>query len=158
MYVTPQKGRQQPSVYYHKHGLVFKKRGGGLKFMLLSMLVAGGSITLAIGQYGKQLEGFLNNQTVDAASIQPSDKIIPLVKPIEAGVVGVEAASYDDKLQKIIQDWTSSHHEQDWSVVVQGLDGTKQYAAVRASSWYVPAGITQLYTGYSVLSHTSLDH
>jgi beta-lactamase class A len=62
------------------------------------------------------------------------------------------------KVQQILNSWGSSHTSQQWSVVVQGLDGDKTLANLNQNTTYDPASVFKLYFTYPLLQQYSIGY
>lgn len=123
--------------------------------MLFAAVMVAGASMLAVMQFSEQLERVLSDKPAQAAAVQPPQSYLPL-KPLSATHEISEASQIDPKLQAVLDEWAVRHENQDWSIVVQGLNGDNRRATTRAASWYQPASVYKLMMTYSLFSRYNL--
>lgn len=156
MYPIPKKGRKVTTSYSHRFGVVQEKKSG-LRFFVLVLFIITGSISLAVLQFGQELDNILKDSSSSSALAQEQTSQQTPIKPLVAPVNSADAPYLDQNLQRLLERWNDSHADHDWSVVVRGLDSDKRFASLRGGSWYVPASIYKLMLSYSVFRHYGLD-
>lgn len=105
--------------------------------------------------------------TVSAAALSllvrspAEDNVSTEMVPVSATTIGAEkertdfifdeSPSKDNKLQETIEEWVTAHSDNEWSIVVQGLNGDNLSASVSADMQYETASIYKLLMSYPLL-------
>lgn len=81
----------------------------------------------------------------------PETAVVPAPETSQSEVLGYEDQISEANLQELVEEWVSARPDNEWSVVVRGLEGDSLTASVNSEKPYETASMYKLFMSYPLL-------